>query len=528
MADVLPSTRTLARITLASHFFKIDEISQEMRVLIRQFIQQFKQYGYEDVTITNDRGQFIRKETQRVMKACYAAFTASGREVRFHINTWERFKALLRDRGIADYQLELVTLPFLPSPDVEFVMYPGWSDREHQVKALAYTINPVPHGRKMLPLDPGRGKSYLTMRMSQELKARTVYIMRKGYIEKWGIDFAKTYDMDASDILNVSGKDGIKALTHRAVNGEVTEKLILISNTSWMRFIDLYETYEDGILEMGYACRPDELFGLMGARLRAIDEAHQDFHANFRQDLYTHIPWSINLSGSFESGDPFITQMMEICCPFAQRYHGDERQKYVDCTGIFYRFQEPRHIRSDGFKGAYSQVRFEQSILKRKHVRDNFLKMVCFYLDQQFRGNWIAEDRLLLYVGTVEMATWLVQKLSVRYPELPVVRYCRTEKDTLADAIAGSIIVSTTQSAGTNVDIPKLRTVFLLVAVDATAANIQGFGRLRNNVRDNLPPGFYWFTNTDNPKHMRYHRNKMDLLRDRAKLTSIMHYTQPL
>ena len=514
----------IARLVVASHFFKVTDLRVEILPVIGSFIQQFIQYEF-----VTEYGRSFRK-----MSCVYAAATKkeagskSHSEYRFHINTLPAFKALLRERSL-DYQVITEVLPYPDYPDVEYTMYPHWQDRDYQVLALNYATDPTPHKRKMLPLDPGRGKSYLAMRMLQELRGRGAMLMRKGFIEKWELDFAKTYDMDLlKDVLFVSGKDSIMALTHQAVAGTADAKLYMISNSSFMRWVDLYEELGDKTLEMGYACRPDELLPLLQVKVRVIDEVHLDFHANFKLDMYTHVEWSLSLSGSMDKDDLMEARMVEIAYPYQQRYLGDIQQPYVDAVGVMFRFEQPHKIRCDGWKGSYSQVKFEQSILKQPMVRQHYLEMLTYHLDQEFKKDFRLDDRLVIFVGTVDMATFLVQKLETIYPERSIKRYCRTEKDVLTDAISGSVIISTLQSAGVNVDIPKLRTVLLYMSIDATASNIQGYGRLRNNVRDGLPPKFYWFTNVNNPKQMRYHRHKEELLRPRVKSIDIHHYPYPL
>lgn len=514
----------IARIVVASHFFKVTDLRVEILPVIGSFIQQFIQYEF-----VQEYGRTIRK-----MSCVYAAATKkeagskSHSEYRFHINTLPAFKALLRERSM-DYQVIIEHLAYPVYQDVEYTMYPEWKDRDYQIPALAYAVNPAPHKRKMLPLDPGRGKSYMAMRMLQELRGKGAMIMRKGFIEKWELDFAKTYDMDLlRDVVFVSGKDSIMALTQQAVDGTSDAKLYMISNSSFMRWVDLYEELGDKTLEMGYACRPDELLPLLNVKVRVIDEVHLDFHANFKLDLYTHAEWSLSLSGSMDKDDLMEARMVEIAYPYLQRYLGDVQKPYVEAVGVMFRFEKPHTIRSDGWKGSYSQVKFEQSILKQPTVRKHYLEMLTYHLDQEFKNDFRIDDRLVIFVGTVEMATFLQQKLEALYPERPITRYCRTEKDILTEAIKGNVIITTLQSGGTNVDIPGLRTAFLYMSIDATASNIQGYGRLRNNVRDGLPPKFYWFTNVNNPKHMRYHRHKEELLRPRVKSIDIHHYPYAL
>lgn len=504
-------------IDVASHHFKLTKWSPRARQLIIGFRDQFIQYDWEKDQYGVNR---------RVEKRKYYSFTHDYREIRFHINVYKDFLNFFRLRGIHESEMEIHYREYCTPAESDIQLQPQFKDRDQQVRVVQeYLVNPEPSKRKMLPLPPGSGKSYLAMRQITILKCRACFIMRKGYIDKWLDDLPKKLIYNPMDFMIVSGQEDLMALTHLAVNGQLDAKVIMISNTTFMSYITLYETLDGDIKDVGYACYPDELLQYMGVGTRIIDEVHQDFHANCRIDMYTHVEWSLSMSGSYQNQDQFVTNMMEMVLPWLQRYHGWVDTPFIHSTAVMYRFEDPGKIQSTGFRGSYSHVRFEQSILKRASTRKNYVKMVSHYLDEMIQQDFREDDRAVLFVATVDMATYLRDELLKIYPAREIVRFCRTEKeDNLKVAMEASWIITTLMSAGTNIDFANLRNVFLLVSVDADASNIQGFGRFRDNLRPGVFADFKYFNNSQNHKQMRYYRNKELLLKPRAKTTKTINY----
>ena len=96
----------------------------------------------------------------------------------------------------------------------------------------------------------------------------------------------------------VRGSQHMTTLIELAKENLLTAKIIIITNTTFRMFIDDYE--ENNQTSM-YGCKPIELFPLLKAGVRLIDEVHQDFHLNFKIDLYTHIHTTINLTATLKS-----------------------------------------------------------------------------------------------------------------------------------------------------------------------------------------------------------------------------------
>ena len=67
-------------------------------------------------------------------------------------------------------------------------------------------------------------------------------------------------------------------------------------------FIDEYEVKKSNNM---YGCNPEDFFNLINVGIRLIDEVHQDFHLNFKIDLYTNVKKTISLSATLQSDNKF-------------------------------------------------------------------------------------------------------------------------------------------------------------------------------------------------------------------------------
>ncbi|MGZ7230841.1 hypothetical protein ACXWOM_10305, partial [Streptococcus pyogenes] len=75
------------------------------------------------------------------------------------------------------------------------------------------------------------------------------------------------------------------------------------SNRTYENYLRAFEKHENELADLGYMCPPDDLFEKLGVGTRLVDEVHMQFYANYRLDLYTHVPQAISLSATLISKD---------------------------------------------------------------------------------------------------------------------------------------------------------------------------------------------------------------------------------
>lgn len=352
-----------------------------------------------------------------------------------------------------------------------------------------------------------------------ELGHRMVAFLKPKYLEKWVGDLKAILNIDPEDIEVIQGSASLMEVIRKAKEGELTCKAILVSNRTFQHYMNAYEEKGDAILEQGYDCRPNEFIQVLGCGVKLVDEVHEDFHLNFKIDLYTHVEWSISLSATLVSDDAFISKMHEVAYAKKLRYSGLAYDKYVDSYALRYRIVNGDRLRSTEVGSSnYSHMAFEKNFFKNEKLLKAYLELICHQFEEHFLVRYQDDQRCLIYGASIQMCTLITEYMKKKYKDLDIRRY--VEDDPYANLMEAQVCISTIGSAGTGHDIPKLITVILTVAIASKASNIQGFGRLRN--LPGLEMVFIYFTCMDIAKHVEYHEKKEFLLAGMAKSTRII------
>lgn len=371
--------------------------------------------------------------------------------------------------------------------------------------------------------------TFCALKACSMIGKRIVAILKPGYIDKWTSDFKEIYDVDDEDLWIIGGKKAdsgskpLKALLNAATSGTLTAKIIVISSRTMQNWFCDYNSMTREVYEYaGWPCAPDQLYELLNAGVRLIDEAHQEFHLGFMIDLFTHIPMSISLSATMISDNTFLTQMYELVYPKKSRYDKIPLVRYIHSYAWRYRFESVKGLKCKGYGGSYSHNEFEKSILASKAMTKSYLELIervtrLHYLEDEYERG----DKCLIYCSSIDMCEAVTKHLSqtLKVPgtngeKFDVRRYVGSLNDPYENLMDAEISVSTLGSAGTGHDISGLTTVVMTHAITSSQSNIQGFGRLRNKVGRRMK--FAYFVCQDIDKQMQYHQEKTELLRKRA------------
>ena len=492
------------KIEIKSHHFTCFVVTPRGRDACISFSKYFIQFGLE-----KRRGRFFKK-AQRV----FAAATSDRNEFRFHINTYEEFKRHLLNNGITDNLISVLHVPVPESKDIVLKIRDGWKLREEQHAPYEYLIN-KDNKFKLLTLQTGKGKGFVSMSASSYIGKRMVIIIRPMFIDKWIKELCEVYDITIDNIMVVQGNDNLLALLELAKQDKIKEEIIIISNKTIQNWFKTYESEREYSLDLGYACLPDEMYGLLKAGNRLIDEVHMDIHLQCKIDLYTNVEDSISLSATLLSKDPFVKRMQEMLYPIKYRFDAGDLDRYIDTFAVVYAFENMNNIRyTQRGSSSYSHSAFEKSILRNRKTTLNYFNLIDHIANSSFYHLTRPVKRLLIFADTVIMCTLLVSFLKKKYPSKDVRRFCEGDPD--INLYESEIIVSTIKSCGTARDIPDLTTVIMTVAIDSIQSNIQALGRLRK-LKDNHDVNFFWFVCKDIPKHVEYHNKKEELMEERAK-----------
>jgi superfamily II DNA or RNA helicase len=501
----------LFKVTLSTHNFTITRLTPRAKTVVLEFAKRSIQYGLVRVP----GGRYIHAAVR-----VYGCATASREEFRFHINQFEEFKEHLANNFITD-KLYSVDKKHVPVPvKIDIDVKDIWKPREHQLGVIDYVLAKDDIRSKLISMQTGQGKSFVSLYCIKYLAMRTVIILKAMYIDKWIEDVKKTYDINPKDIMVVKGGAQLQDLIIMARNGELTSKFIIIGNKCLQNWYKLYELMGANSLDMGYDCLPEDFFETIGAGIRLIDEVHQDFHLNFKIDLYTNIEQVISLSATLINNDQFMVKMYEVAYPLNERYKNGELKRYVKATAVQYKLNDKTFLSTTEWGSTtYSHHAFEKSLSRDPRALNNFFKLIESIVEDGYLKDYVPGQKCLIFCAGIDFCTLVTAFLKKIYPQFSINRY--VEDDPYSNLLESDISVSTLQSAGTAHDINNLKTVILTVGVDSIQANVQSLGRLRDLVIYNTY--FYYFFCQDIQKQVDYHNRKEKMLRERAASFRIMN-----
>ena len=461
-------------------------------------------------------------ETVRIKDKVYATRNATKQEYRFHYNLLDKFL-----NHCHNLKINIKEEPPILGLSVDFPIFDKWKLRDDQEDYYNYAIeNPKlwEQPNRILTCQPGAGKSFIMMKSISEYGRRTILFMRPGFVKNFVREMIDTFDIDISEIIFVAGIEELNDLISRAINNDIFEKIIIISNKTYYFYISSYLELEPNIFAARYNCHPDNFFKLLEVGYRLIDEVHLDFHFNHRLDLFTNISKSLSSSATLvHGGDEFMKKIQEVTYPDKDRFKQKRFNKYVDVIAQFYNLSHPNSVRTKNHgQGFYSHNVYEKYILKDKKRTDNYMSVIKEAIEISYTKNYKEGKRCLIFCSGADTGTILQEKIAKLYPNLKVGRYIATFKDPESVYQESDIIISTLGSCGTAKTIPNLSTVILTIAVDSESANLQGFGRLRDT-KDNTKTTFVYFVCEDITVHRNYHYKKRSYLEGRVVSISENH-----
>jgi superfamily II DNA or RNA helicase len=490
---------------------RVTQFSEPGKRALLAFCRDLAQFGYVRVA----RGKFEYR-----MVKIFGGRTSDHLEYYLHRNQEHDFRIHLSSYGFTDNNVLWVEHPMYEPVKCEFPIKDTRTPREEQIPYIQYLIDP---GKiKVITIQTGRGKTFLSLKAIAAIGQRTMMVIKGMYVDKWISDVREMFDIAIDDLMVVRGSAHLMKLIELAQKGELTAKYIICTNKTIYNYIQSYEKFKDE--DVGYGVHPLALYETLGVGVRLIDEVHQDFHLNFRQDIYTHVPKTISLSATLDSDDKKLNQMYEVMFPSGIRPPALAHKKYIAMRGLVYAFRQPKLIRYKNAMKQYSHVIFEQSVMKNQHVLNSYLQMVLQIVRHSYIRVRQPGQRCLVYFATVEMCGMFQRLVKMFHPELVVNRY--TSDDEYEALLTADIACTTLQSAGTAVDIPGLRIVVMTTALSSKQANEQALGRLRE-LKDwpDTTPEFFFLICRDIEKHGQYAQAKSEKLGDKV-LSYNVHQTQ--
>ena len=501
------------RVDVYSHNVKLSEYQPRVKRLLLEFSKTVAQFELVKVG---------PKRFKRVMTRIYAAATQDRREgyheplpyteFRFHINQFNELMRFLEFEGISKDKMEIVVHDIDPGVAYSFPLADTRDPHDYQPAIIDYLSSD--RKIKVLTLQTGKGKTFCTNHAIRRMGRRTLLVVKGMFVQRWIDDLEATFGKVPGLIMVVRGASDLKMLIEMGKQNAITAGVIIITNTTLRNYIHDYE-HSNGFknLDFGYGCLPEDLCQVLGIGVRVIDEAHMDFHLNFKLDLYAHVPSIISLSATLKADDSFTNRMYELAYPKDIRLQGAEYDKYIAVKALTYRFKDIRRIRfKQRGRSSYSHVTLEESIMKYGDIEQRYYEMIADIVQTSYTRVREEGQKMLIFCATVEMCTRLAKFLQRLHPDLKVNRY--TAEEPYEVLATSDISVSTLKSAGTAVDIPGLRIALCTVAIGSRQSNEQAVGRLRKNPA--FTPEFFYLVCEDIDKHLVYHNHKLEVLGDKV------------
>lgn len=487
-----------------SHFIKIKPQSYDEEVLLTKF-------AYNYVTRSIIRDKETRTETLKPTHV-YAARTKDKKEYRFHVNQLPHLLSYLERNRIPQDKIVIRNIPIEKPESFTSKIKPTWVLRDYQQEGVDYLCTDDKYRTKLIELQTGKGKGKLSMFGIAKRGHRTLIVILPRYIDKWVAELHETYDITNDKIMVVQGSSHLKGLIEIAKENKLTADIVIISASTYQNWLTDYEeqTYYD------YDICPDELCRLLKVGVLLIDETHQHLHAIFRILMYTHVNLVIGMTATLITDKHDVNVIHEVMYPHPVRFNNLELDCYIDVYAFSYSTHDLRNsrIRTTEWKSnVYSHPAYEKSIIARRQLLENYLKIIDFSICQAYIDIRKEGDKCAVFASTVKMCDLLVSYFRSKYPDYDIRRYC--DDDPFENATQPDIRITTIGSMGTAIDIPNLRTVILTVSLSSIQSNIQVLGRLRKlHDRDTR---FVYLFNEDIRKHVEYHQKKKELFKDRVK-----------
>lgn len=448
---------------------------------------------------------------EQVLTAVYGGAFANRNYFCFHNGILNKFLATVSDTA-PEVKPEIIYHPLYESEVVAMPLKDLRPPRDNQPDAIAYGL--AEGETKMITLGPGRGKTFVFNRIIAEISRRVAMIIRAQYVKKWERDIQAAHHVEEGDIITISGSKELSVLMHKALTGQLTAKYILISNATYRKYLKLYEDSNGTVVNHGFPIPPHELMGALGVEVLGIDEVHQDFHFNHRCIIYNHVAKLICLSGTLDPDNAFKDEVVRITFPVHKRFTEPPPPPYIRAKALQYKLYRPDQVKwKNRGRPDYSQIALEQSILKNKRILNNYVNMLVDISKISFTPVYKPGRKLLVFCATKLMCTEVAKAMVKAFPTLKVKRFIGG--DPYDNLLEGEVIVSTTKSCGTAVDIPGLAIALMSEAISDTQQNQQNIKRLRKPAEgpDYFTPEFLYLLCSDIKQHMVYHKKKMEIFR---------------
>lgn len=354
------------------------------------------------------------------------------------------------------------------------------------------------------------------LKAGELIKKRVCVCVLPKYKDKWIEDISKFYEgirenpIGQDELLVIDTTAKLDKYIDRGVPEYVT--VVVLTLTTIRGYIDAYREDPNSV-----QIPPEKIWEKLGIGYRITDETHEHFHLNYTIDLFTHCPKTLYLSATLDPSGSFEDKMYRTMFPKNERMGGDLYKPYIKAKALIYYHMNPERWRYI-LKGAYSHIAYEANFMQGRvaeTIRIQYFDMIYEQLKENYLDIRKKGQKAIIFFTTIKMCSMFVDYLESKVKDVDIRRY--VGEDDYDNILEGEIIVSTTGSAGTAIDIPGLILNIMTISIDSRQANLQIMGRLRElKQRPGQNPLFIYLVGKDLGKPWDYHLKKKQLLKDRV------------
>ena len=418
--------------------------------------------------------------------------------------------------------IEIEIKEFKPSKSdkVDYKLAVDYKPREDQQLYINLITN-INYPTTLIDLKTGGGKTFISMYAMSKLKRRFGVIVLPRYIDKWKQDLEFYLGLGDEDVYVIQGGNSLRKLMSMSKEDRKKIKAYIISLKTLTIYINEYLDIDQPFT---YPVEPDDLNKILRVGYLLSDEVHQEFHNVYLSQMFIPTKKLIGMSATLESNDKRTNNMYKLLFPIEARLQEEvEHEPYINVIAIKYNL-DPIYRKTIKYKSTqgYSQIKFEQSILKRRTATKRYIKMINTFLEALYIKRREEGDKCIIFAGTIAMCKQIRDYLKRYHPNLIINKY--TQEDDFDVFDKSDVIVSTLLSSGTAIDIPNLITVLQTIAIDSIQANKQGIGRLRKIKGKEVIYAYFYCSDIES--HRRYNINKTKYFKHISKSNISLTYRE--
>lgn len=358
-----------------------------------------------------------------------------------------------------------------PMDKVEKIMLNAHPRDDEQVETLRFMLGKGEYeytkGKSQLAVNlyTGKGKTFCSIATIAYMSVRSMVMTSSlNWLKQWRDSIIKYTNIKPREIFTINGVATIHSLLRQGVD---KYKIILASTQT---LVSYGKKYGNDALE--------DLFKQFRIGLRFIDEAHLLFEANMYIDFHsdTYKTYYITATPSRSNEDEKkIYQMYFKNIPSIDLFDPD-KDPHTDYYAFRYNSNpKPQDISFCKNKYGLDRNKYTGSYIIRQ---PNFYNMIRVILNIVLKK----KGKALIYIGVNKSIDKVKRWIEMYYPELRghIGKYNSEIKENKADQLNNKIILSTTKSCGTAMDISGLTsTVVLSEPFKSEPMAIQLLGRTR-------------------------------------------------